>query len=131
MKKTVAGIAVVVILVSAAILYRRYEARRAHMRLAHEAAEVMWHGFLTQFQNDCPLGTQRSEVKKYLDSKDMAYIDFREITVNLGQEPADGFVCDSWTVYVSFEFGLARREVEPSALDALTSISLKRIGHCL
>lgn len=101
------------------------------MRLAHEAAEVMWHAFLTQFQNDCPLGTRRSEVKKYLDSKDMAYIDFREITVNLGQEPADGFVCDFWTVYASFEFGLARRGEEPSPLDALTSISLKRIGHCL
>ena len=53
-----------------------------------------------------------------------------EITVDLGNEP-DVFPCDRWGVYVTFEFGRARPDGEPSPLDPLKAVSLKRIGHCL
>ena len=134
MRKTAAIVAVIVIAVivlfSAAVFYKRYEARRTHLRLEQQAAEVVWHEFLMQFQRDVRLGTTRSEVKKYLEAKKMPYADGRDIMVKLGEEPGDGFACDRWSVYARFEFRNASA-TDPAPQDALTAISLQRIGHCL
>ena len=131
MKKAVAIVAGAVLVISAVILVRRYEARRAHIRLAHEASAVMWNGFVRQFKDGVPLGTRRADVKKYLESQKWGYLDGRDIMVKLGEEPGDGFACDRWTVYAEFEFTHAQPGVESSPPDALSSISWKRIGHCL
>jgi hypothetical protein len=109
-----------------------------HLKLQSEAAartsaelEVGYQAQLEQYQRALRLGTPRSEVREYLDTRKVTYDDWQgEMVVKLGREP-DVFPCDSWNVYVSFEFGRARPQDEPSPSDPLHAISLKRIGHCL
>lgn len=129
-KKIAVSIAILIIVVSAIILYRRHEAKLARLRLEQEAAEMVWREFVTGYQHEVPLGTTRSEVKKYLDGKQVRYSDGREIMVKLGETPDDGLVCDYWNVYASFAFEKSGTEA-PSPLDKLTGITLQRIGHCL
>jgi hypothetical protein len=74
----------------------------------------------------------RSEVTGYLESKKILYRQTqREIAVDLGREPGDGMVCDYWTAYVSMEFSHPEGQTEPSPIDILANVSLKKVGHCL
>jgi hypothetical protein len=123
-------IAVIMILVSASVFYKRYEAKQAHVRLEQQAAERIWQESLARFQRDVRTGTPRSEVKGYLDAQKTIYSDGHDILVKLGEEPGDGFTCDRWTGYAQFEFG-HDRAADPAPQDALTTITLQRIGHCL
>jgi hypothetical protein len=94
--------------------------------------EVGYRARLAEYQRALRIGTPRSEVLKYLDSRKVLHSNWRrgEISVELGREP-DVFPWDSWSVYLSFEFALAQPDAEPLPLDALTAISVKRIGHYL
>lgn len=97
---------------------------RAQLETKHQAQ-------LVEYQRDLPIGTPRSEIRKYLDAHRIAYNEWRhgEIVATLGDEPDVG-VCDSWRVYLSLEF-VPQKESETSPLDRLAQISLKRIGKCL
>jgi len=130
-KRVVASIAVLVIVVSSSILYRRHQAQQAHLHLEWRAAEVVWQEFLKQYQHDLPLGTSRAGVRKYLDGQKALYIDGHEIMVKIGEMPDPGPVCDSWNIYVSLRFTRAQNQAADSALDTLTGATLKKVGHCL
>jgi hypothetical protein len=130
-QKVAALIALLVIALSLAVLYRRHEATRAHLRRERQAAEMVWQEFVTVYQRDVPLGTARSEVKKYLDGQKARYIDGRNIMVRLGETPDDGLFCAYRYVYASFDFSPPQNQTDPSPLAKLTGISLKRVGHCL
>ena len=93
--------------------------------------EATFQAELAQYRRVLPIAMPRSEVRKYLESRNVAYAENRgEITVSLGDEP-DIFPCDRWGVYVSLEFGRAQPGSDSSPEDLLAAISLKRIGHCL
>ena len=135
--RTLKKIAVVLcVLLTPFFLYFAYGYR--NLKLQSKAAdrtraelEVAYQAQLGQYQRALRLGAPRSEVRGYLDSRKVVYNDWRgEIVANLGREP-DVFPCNYWTVYVSFEFGRAQPQDEPSPSDPLGAISLKRIGHCL
>jgi hypothetical protein len=121
----------VTVCVSAGILYKKFEDRRS-IAIAHLQTQfAMWDGTLARLQNDLPVGTSRADVTRYLDSHKLQYsVIGPRITVNLGQIPGDGFACDRWSGYISFEF---RRLGEAAKLpDAkLNGISLKKLGRCL
>jgi len=86
---------------------------------------------LLEYQHALRIGIPKAEVLEYLRNKKVPFSDWRGVLmVNLGREP-DVFPCDSWTVYVSLEFGQSQGRSEPSGEDPLEAISLKRIGHCL
>jgi len=69
---------------------------------------------------------------KYLDSGKILYRQTqREIDVDLGREPGDGLICDYWTAYVSMEFSHPENQTEPSPIDILANVSLRKVGHCL
>jgi hypothetical protein len=109
-----------------------------HLKLQSEAAnrtraelERGYQAQLAQYQHALRIGIPRSEVREYLDARKITYDDWGgEMVVKLGREP-DVFPCDSWNVYVSFEFGRVRPQDEPSPSDPLGAVTLKRIGHCL
>src|SRR5580692_8234892 len=126
-------IVVVLIVLLAVLLYCGYvywnlKVQGAAAGRARAELEVDYRARLAEYQQALQFGTPRSEVLKYLDSRKVPHGSWRrgEISVELGREP-DVFPCDYWYVYLSFEFGLVPRDAEPSPLDSLTSISLKRI----
>ena len=128
--KRIVIIVVAVLAFSAAILYRRYEDRREKTSARLQAQFGVWDATLARLQHDLPVGTSRAEVKRYLDSEKFAYTEGDRVTVNLGQVPGDGFACDHWSAYLSFEFrSLGEAGRLPDA--RLNRISLNRFGHCL
>jgi hypothetical protein len=118
-------------------IHRRMEADRRQAQLAHAEREAAHRALLASYQHELPLGRSRAWVKNYLDSKKLPYSEVGDaLTVNVATEPGDGFVCDSWTVYVQLKFETIpsqqewiRPEESPS--DKLKSVSLQQIGHCL
>ncbi len=129
-KKVTASIAVLVVICSLIILHRRDEAQKARLRLERQLAQSLYQEFVTRSYREIPPGTSRAEVKKYLDGQKLLYGDGREILVKLGEFPDDGPVCDSWSFYASYEFGVAN-SFDPLPQDRLSAISMKTIGHCL
>jgi hypothetical protein len=70
MKKALrtASALIVIMLIAAAVLYKRIEDRRA-VAVAHLRAQFdIWDSEVAQLQHDLPVGTSRIEVKKYLDA---------------------------------------------------------------
>lgn len=133
MKKAVAIAALAGILFAGWLGYTRYEARQAEQRAAQAKRDAAYQVVLAQFQSDLQLGMPRSGVKKYLDSRRVPYVtdgngDMRQ---QIGQEPGDGFTCDRWSVYIDFHFSRVQGELEPSEFDNLSSIAIRKIGHCL
>ena len=137
MKKAIAVVAVAIVVFSGWLVYERYDARQterhAASKLAQTKRDAAYQAVLAQFQRDLQLGTPRSGVMKYLDSRKVLYVTDGngDITHRIGQEPGDGFVCDSWGVYVGFHFSRAQGGLEPSEFDHLSSIAINKIGHCL
>lgn len=138
MASTAKKIVVVLLVVLFAVLlycgyvYRNLKVQSAAADRARAELELGYRARLAEYQRALQIGTPRSEVLKYLDSRKILHNNRPrgEITVDLGREP-DVFPCDYWSVDLSFEFGLVQRDADPSPQDALTAISLKRIGHCL
>jgi hypothetical protein len=120
----------VLLLVTATILYKRLEHRR-DLALAHMQAQFdVWHGTLQRLQHDLPVGTARAEVKRYLDSGRIVFNDGERITVNLGLVPGERFHLHYWSAHLSFEFRrLGEARLLPDA--KLNNIYFKKFGHCL
>lgn len=127
---------VLLVLVSGVLLFARFTCRKIKQREAAAARvraelDVGCQRQVQDYQQALRIGMLRSEVLKYLDSGKMLYSESRrEIAVNLGREPGDGLVCDYWTAYVSMEFSHPQSQTEPSPLDILVNVSLKKVGHC-
>lgn len=132
------------IVIFAVVTYSGYEYHKLTLQSAkalrvRAELEPGFQAKLEQYQRELAIGTSRSEVKRYLNSRNISYTESpQQIMVVLGDEP-DVFPCDSWRVYASLKF-LARgeslefrtgKQVEPNAPDRLASVSLGRIGHCL
>lgn len=127
---TVLGIVLLSLLGYLAYAYHGLKVQSAEAARTRSELEAGYQARLAQYQRDLPIGMRRSQVQAYLDSHGITYADWRgQINVDLGREP-DVFPCNYWTVYVAFDFAMARKD-EASADDLLRSISLKRIGHCL
>lgn len=108
--------------------YRNLKLQSAAADRVRAGLEVRYQSQVEEYRNALKIGTPRSDVTKYLQSRNIQYGDDRNnLEVNLGREPDVG-TCNYWTVYVSFEF---TREDLPSPDDRLVGISLKKIGHCL
>ena len=129
MKKAAAIIAALTLLFLIAVLFKKYEDNRANT-LADRVRETIWSAMINRFQRDLPIGSSRSEVKKQLESGRYQYVDGDDIRVNLGQVAGDGFVCDYWMEYISFDFQ-RKDQANPTPDDKLRGISLKKLGHCL
>ena len=123
-------------LVSAALLFAGYTYLRIKQREAAAARvraelDVGYQAQVREYQRALRIGMPRSEVIRYLESGKIRYRQTqREIVVDLGREPGDGMVCDYWTAYVSMEFSHPGNQTEPSPLDILVNVSLKKVGHC-
>ena len=107
-------------------------------RQSEEAARVRaeldvgYQAQVQQYQRALRIGTPPSAVMKYLELGKIVYWQTqREININLGPEPGDSLVCDSWTAYVSLEFGPPKNRAEAALDDIVANVSLKKIGHCL
>ena len=133
-KKIVVVILVVLfsVLLYCGYVYRNLKVQSAAADRARAEVELGYQSRLAEYQRSLQIGTPRSEVLKYLDSRKILHNNGTrgEITVDLGREP-DAFPCNYWSVNLSFEFAHVQRDAEPSPQDALTAISLQRIGHCL
>jgi len=127
---------VLVALVSATLLfagftYLKIKQREADAARVRAELDVGYQAQVRRYQRALRIGMPRSEVTKYLESgKILCRQTQREIVVDLGREPGDGMVCDYWTAYVSMEFSHPENQTEPSPLDILVNVSLKRVGHC-
>jgi hypothetical protein len=127
---------VLAVLVSAALLFAGYTYLKIKQREAAAARvraelDVGYQAQVRQYQRALRIGMPRSEVTRYLESEKILYRQTqREISVDLGRELGDGLVCDYWIAYVSMEFSHPENQTEPSSLDILVNVSLKRVGHC-
>jgi len=116
----------------AGFTYRKIKQREAAAARVRAELDVGYEAQVRQYQRALRIGMPRSEVTKFLESGKIPYWQTqREIGVNLGREPGDGWVCDYWTAYVSMEFGHPERQTEPSPIDILANVSLRKVGHCL
>jgi hypothetical protein len=137
LKKIVAAIAIVVVVLSVWLVHSRLkQAKReswARRDAAHRAA-------LAPYLRDLPLGTSRADVDRYLASKNVRHFtvwgdrdtDGASYELSRSEEPGDGFACDRWYVSIGLEFkssGGSRELALPS--DILREIHTKQIGHCL
>ena len=128
---SIVGVSLCLILLYFANSYRQLKLQSAAADRARAELEVGYQAQLLEYQQALRIGIPKAEVLEYLRNKKVPFSDWRGVLmVNLGREP-DVFPCDSWTVYVSFEFGRSQGRSEPSGEDPLGAISLKRIGHCL
>jgi hypothetical protein len=130
-KKTLAVIAIVVVLFSAWLVYARHKSRLAEDRGAQAQRDAAYQATLVQIQQELPAGTRRDEVRKALQSRKMLSSETdKDIEVGIGQDPGDGLVCDRWNVYLDFRFEHPEAQIDPSPMDKLQSISIKKLGHC-
>jgi hypothetical protein len=119
------------VLFFAGYTYQKIKRREAAAARVRAELDVGYQAQVREYQRALRIGMPRSEVLKYLDSGKMLYSQSqREISVNLGREPGDGLVCDYWIAYVSMEFSHPEKQTEPSPIDILANVSLKRVGHC-
>ena len=112
----VALIAVAVGMVSAWFTYSQ---------LTQARLDTTYHEAIAPFQNDLRLGTDKAEVREYLDSR---RTDYRVVShggsdtyeIKIGEEPG-GLFCKTWTVYIALEF---------NASNKLREVHLRKDGTC-
>jgi hypothetical protein len=128
MKKGLAFVAAVMIVLSSLWLVRsRHQSRRAQ-----EVRDALYQEQLSRFQRNVQLGMHRVDVKSYLDSAKVSYLQMNSnLDVKIGEDPAAEWYCDRWYVYIEFRFSHVGGQVEPVPLDNLDSISIQKIGSCL
>jgi hypothetical protein len=118
-------------LLFAGFTYRKITQGEAAAARVRAELDVGYQAQVRQYQRALRIGMPRSEVTTFLESGKILYWQTqREIGVNLGREPGDG-LCDYWTAYVSMEFGHPESQTEPSPIDILANVSLRKVGHCL
>lgn len=119
MKKNIALVAIFgVALVSTWPVYSKIvQARR----------DAAYRAAIAPFQRDLRLGMTQTEVKKYLDSRQLKYFPVKfggsdgwTYEIKIGEDPSS-LICD-WDVYVALEFG-------PD--DNLKLIHIRKEGTCL
>jgi hypothetical protein len=119
MKKLLLLILLVFVLISAWFVYSKVtQARR----------ETVYRAAIAPFQRDLPLNMTRTDVQKYLDSRNVSYHATRLDAANgdtylikIGEDPGN-LVCESWTVYIALEFNSENK---------LRDIHIRKIGTCL
>jgi len=132
MRKAIAIVVAAGLLLSGWLVYATYEGRLAEHRAAQAKRDAAYQEQLDRFRHEAPLGMHRAEVRSYLDSKKVSYIQMNSsLAVKIGEDPADEWFCDRWYVYVEFRFSHLNGQTEPLPLDNLDGISIQRIGSCL
>jgi hypothetical protein len=127
MKRGLALAAVIGVLFSFWLLRTHNRSRRAQ----HER-DAVYEEQLNRFQRNVRLGMHRTEVKSYLESAKVPYVQMNsDLAVKIGEYAADEWYCDSWYVYIEFRFSHLGGQTQPQLLDSLDSVSIEKIGHCL
>jgi hypothetical protein len=119
MRKGIVLAFVVAILIATWLTYSKV------MRTRREASYKV---AMTPFQRDLHMGMDRTEVNRYLASRNRSCHSVRyggsdgdTCQIEIAEEP-DGLFCDPWTVYIALEFNSA---------DKLRDIHIRKIGTCL
>ena len=83
----------------------------------------------------------RADVETYLDSKKVRYSavfvgrdNAWSYETNIAQEPSDSLFCESWMVYVAFDFSSSGNELleaKPQSADILKDIRIRKSGNVL
>jgi hypothetical protein len=118
MKKNIALVAVfAVALVSTWPIYSK---------IAQGRRDAAYRTAIAPFQRDLRVGMAEAEVKKYLDSRQVAYYPVRSrdsdrwaYEIKIGEEPSS-VICER-DVYVALDFGSS---------DTLTDVHIKKIRTC-
>jgi hypothetical protein len=73
--------------------------------------EKAYRETVAPFQRDLRAGTTRADVQAYLDSKKVSYSavfvggdSAWSYETKIGEEPGDSLFCESWIVYLAFDF---------------------------
>ena len=132
MKKTVSLVIVAIAL---------FAAWRIHSKLEQSNREKAYRETMAPFQRDLHAGVTRAEVESYLDSKKVRYSGVFvggdsawSYETKIGEEPSESLFCESWIVYVAFEFsssGNGVPEAKPLSGDTLKDIRIRKVGTCL
>jgi hypothetical protein len=100
----------------------------SYSKIAQIHRQTLYDAALVPFQRDLPLGLRRTDVRDYLNSRN---VNFRAVgiagrksapyLIEIGEEPGS-FVCEPWKVYVAMEF---------DSDDKLQAIHTTKVGTCL
>jgi len=100
----------------------------AYSKVTQARREATYHAAIAPLKSGLPVGMDRAEVKKYLDSHRVDYHAARyggrdedTYEIKIGEEPGN-LVCERWTVYIALEF---------NAADKLREVHIRKIGTCL
>src|SRR5437879_2309020 len=82
-----------------------------HSRAIQKRRYAAYQDALAVYQRDLRAGMTRADVETYLDSKKVRYSavfvgrdNAWSYETNIAQEPSDSLFCESWMVYVAFDF---------------------------
>ena len=120
MRKGIAIAVFLVALVSTWLVYTTVtQARR----------DASYRAAIAPSQRDLHLGMDTADVRKYLDSRAVAYHSVRDggsdadtYQIKIAEEPSHSLVCENWNVYIALEFTPA---------DKLRDLHIRKIGTCL
>jgi hypothetical protein len=100
----------------------------AYSKVTQARREATYHAAISPFESSLPVGIDRAEVKKYLDSHRVDYhavryggSDADTYEIKIGEEPGS-LACERWTVYIALEF---------DAADKLRKVHIRKVGTCL
>ena len=98
-------------------------------RIAQSRREAAYQSAMAPFQRDLRAGTDRPDVKKYLDSHGVKYHSVRyggsdasTLEIEIGEEPPRNLWCEESYVYIALEF---------TAEEKLQQVHIRKIGTCL
>jgi hypothetical protein len=109
------------------------------VNIAQARRDARYRELLASYQHELLPGMKRAAVRSYLDSKSVQYQPSYGASsgawsyeIKIGEEPAYSLVCESWTVYVTFDFSTSAKDAsEPLQGDTLKAIRIRKLGTCL
>jgi hypothetical protein len=100
-----------------------------YSRINEARQDAAYSAVSARFRRDLPIGTSREKVEEYLQRHGMVYYPVRyggtqadTDEVKLGEEGTLNPFCESWTVYVAFEF---------TSAETLQDVHIRKVGTCL
>jgi hypothetical protein len=118
-----------------------FSAWHIHSKSVQNRRESAYRETLAPFQRDLRAGMTRAEVQSYLDSRKVTYRpvfygagNAWSYETKIGEEPGNSLACESWSVYVAFDFSSSGQdipELSPLPKDTLNEIRIRKFGTCL
>jgi hypothetical protein len=102
---------IILVSIAAALLSGWY----VYSRVAQSRRDAAYQAALAPYTRDLLPGTERNDVKKYLDSRNVMYNRLKvggdesdRFQIQIGEDPGS-FFCEEWRVYIVLEFSAADR----------------------